>query len=735
MAANPAKQATAKQATAKQATAKQATAKKTAAERADGKPAALPSSARPTTRPPIGRLVAPTAPRLLEASLPGGIHALVVRRPSLPLVELRLAVPLAADQIRKPAPVSILARSLFAGTESHDRVALAGAIEDLGASLDAHVGEDRVILSGAVLAEHVKELLALLVEVITSANYPPDEVKADRNRAADETLIALSQPDVVAAQALRRRLFGSHPYATPIPPPAALRRVDAAALHALHPVVLNPAGAYLVLVGDLQPNRAVRLAEEAMSTWTVPAGAPPADLQPVVAPRPGPLDLVPRPGSIQSNLRIGGGFARLGEPDWPAASLAEQISAGCSAPASSRTSVNATATVTRPAASSATAGPGPRLLLAADVATGVTGPALVEIFYELGRMATLGINEEELEMARRHSVGRFSFDTASLPGLATTLANLAIRGVDLGYLTAYPKAVIGATKQMVDEAAARHLAPSRLVTAVVGDPDVVTGPSRPWVKWPCVPDGAGPLPALRLPGTGRHRPWSAAGVPRRATSVLTMHLPVTPTVPRSSHRAARALTALVVPALATALMTSALVGAAATVAAAAAAPTTTSLLAAAKAAIARQGAVHLEVDSKSTTVADTEKVVADLGKKSGTEAISAGVGLQDAVTIVVTPAYGYVSGNSGGLSKIVGLSSAEVKKVGSKWITLKAGSSQYTSLATDIKVSSIESVLPPAKGTTLATETIPGLGVSTSSSGPRPPRARTPRCRALSRSR
>ncbi len=141
----------------------------------------------------------------------------------LPLVELRLAVPLAADQIRKPAPVSILSRSLFAGTDRHDRMALAGAIEDLGASLDAHVGEDRVIVSGAVLAEHLKELLALLVEVITSASYPPDEVKADRNRAADETLIALSQPDVVAAQALRRRLFGTHPYATPIPTPAALR--------------------------------------------------------------------------------------------------------------------------------------------------------------------------------------------------------------------------------------------------------------------------------------------------------------------------------------------------------------------------------------------------------------------------------------------------------------------------------------------------------------------------------
>ncbi|MGA3217840.1 MAG: hypothetical protein ABSE77_01980 [Acidimicrobiales bacterium] len=137
-------------------------------------------------------------------------------------------------------------------------------------------------------------------------------------------------------------------------------------------------------------------------------------------------------------------------------------------------------------------------------------------------------------------------------------------------------------------------------------------------------------------------------------------------------------------------------------AAASAAPTASSVLAAAKAAIAKQGAVHLEVDSKSSTTANNEKVVADLGKKSGTESITAG---GDAVTIVVTPAYGYVSGNSGGLTKIVGLTSAEVKKVGRKWISLKAGSSQYTSIATDIRIASIQTVLPQAKGTTLSIDT------------------------------
>jgi predicted Zn-dependent peptidase len=428
------------------------------------------------TRPPIGRLTAPTAPRVLEAAMPGGTHGLVVRRPSLPLVELRLAVPLAADQIRKPAPVSILSRSLFAGTDRHDRVSLAGAIEDLGGSLDAHVGEDRVIVSGAVLAEHLKALLGLLVEVLTGATYPPDEVRADRNRAADETVIALSQPEVVAAQALRRRLYGGHPYATPIPSPAALRRVDADALHVLHPLVLDPAGAHLVLVGDLQPGRALGLAEEAMASWAAAGEARPADLPPVVAPRPGPFDLVARPGSVQSNLRLGSSFARLGEPDWPAASLAEQVLGGMF---SSRVVANLrerNGYSYSPRSFVRHARAGSSYTLAADVATAVTGPALVEIFYEIGRMATLGISDEELEMARRHSVGRFSFDTASLPGLATTLANLAIRDVGFGYLTAYPKAVIATTREQVDEAARRYLSPSRLVTVVVGDPEVVTGP-------------------------------------------------------------------------------------------------------------------------------------------------------------------------------------------------------------------------------------------------------------------
>ena len=72
------------------------------------------------------------------------------------------------------------------------------------------------------------------------ATYPDAEVRADRDRAADEMVIALSQPEVAAQQALRRRMFAGHPYATPLPTPAALRRVKAPELKLLHSAPSEP---------------------------------------------------------------------------------------------------------------------------------------------------------------------------------------------------------------------------------------------------------------------------------------------------------------------------------------------------------------------------------------------------------------------------------------------------------------------------------------------------------------
>ncbi len=127
-------------------------------------------------------------------------------------------------------------------------------------------------------------------------------------------------------------------------------------------------------------------------------------------------------------------------------------------------------------------------------------------------------------------------------------------------------------------------------------------------------------------------------------------------------------------------------------------PTTSSVLTSAKSAIGKQTSVHLVVTSRSSSSSVEERLEADLAKTSGKETISVG---SEAAMIKLTPTYAYLSGNSSGLTKIVGLTSAQVKKLGTDWVSVKAGTSQYKGLAASLTVSSVASVLPAAAGTKL----------------------------------
>jgi len=136
------------------------------------------------------------------------------------------------------------------------------------------------------------------------------------------------------------------------------------------------------------------------------------------------------------------------------------------------------------------------------------------------------------------------------------------------------------------------------------------------------------------------------------------------------------------------------------------AATTASVLAAAKAAIAKQSSVHVTVTVKPSSTSATEKIVGDLGEKSGAETFTLG---KATMTMELTPAYGYVSGNASGLTSIFGLTSAQAKKLGKDWAVVKAGTSEYSDVKSSLTVPSIADVLPQAKGTKLSTRDVKGV--------------------------
>ena len=146
-----------------------------------------------------------------------------------------------------------------------------------------------------------------------------------------------------------------------------------------------------------------------------------------------------------------------------------------------------------------------------------------------------------------------------------------------------------------------------------------------------------------------------------------------------------------------AVMTMAVVSASALSASAAVAkPTTTTVLKAASSAIAKQTSVHIKVSSLSS--ATPSSVVADIGKKQGSETFTEGA---ETFSITVTPTFAYLSGSATGLTNIMGLTSAEQKKVGKSAISMKVGSTPYETFKSNLTVGALLKLLPSVKGTTL----------------------------------
>jgi predicted Zn-dependent peptidase len=410
-------------------------------------------------------------PREAERTLPNGLTVIALRRSSVPLVELRLQVPFG----RAPLPrATLLSQALFTGTGTMSSVQIAAELQTVGGGLSAGLDPDRLVISGNALAGGLDRTLEILAAVLTDPAYPNEEVATERDRLVDHIQVAQSQPAHLARTALLKRMYGRHPYAVQTPEPEQVRGVRPGQLRALHSDRVSPGGAVLVLVGDINPERAIDAAEKALGGWNGPGrdGAIP----PTPPLEPGPLLLVDRPGAVQSSLRMALPALPYADPEYAALELANLVFGGYF---SSRWTENIREDkgyTYGPHAAIEHFHAGSTLTLAAEVATEVTGPSLLETLYELGRIASLPPGEEELEQARRYALGtlrlRMSTQTG-LAGLAGTHANLGLR---IDHLIQYSAALTSATREQVAEVATRFLAPSQAVAVVLGDAEKVAAP-------------------------------------------------------------------------------------------------------------------------------------------------------------------------------------------------------------------------------------------------------------------
>jgi zinc protease len=421
--------------------------------------------------PPLGEPRPQPAPAAEESTLPNGLRLVVVPRPGVPLIELRLRVPFAtttaADAGVHTARGSVLSGAVLLGTAERDQTGIAELLQSHGAELSVSSDPDRLLFATTLLPDGLAPVLGLVAELLTDATYPDDRVEGERDRVAERIRIALSQPSVIARSALAARRFGDHPYAITLPDPELVTAVDGETLRELHRARVLPAGSSLVLVGDLDPRAAVDVVADAMGGWAERGHA--VESSPALHLSATGIELVDRPGAVQSNIRLGGPAPSRTDPDLAAARLANMIYGGYFSSRLVENIRERRGYTYSPRSSVDHQAAGSSFLVEADVTTEVTGPALLETWYELGRMALLPVTDAELDGARRYVLGSMALSTATHAGLASTLSALVGSGLPPAWLAEHQQALAAVTVDEVTEASRRYLAAPALTAIVLGD--------------------------------------------------------------------------------------------------------------------------------------------------------------------------------------------------------------------------------------------------------------------------
>jgi zinc protease len=338
----------------------------------------------------------------------------------------------------------------------------------MGSDLSSGAGADTSVISFAGLVDFSNELLGLVSELAQQASFPADEFERERRQLVEGLRIERTTPGFLAGERLRRILFGSHPYGTISPTEEQVTGYRIEQLQDFYQKYYRPGNALLVMVGDFSPQMMMAQIEKVFGSWASgPVEATPDPALPEVQGR--RVYLVHLPESVQTQILIGNRAITRKHPDWLRLTLANSIYGGAF---NSRLVMNIREQKGYTYSPRSGAHPLRQhgyFSIGAAVRNDVVAAALTEIFYEIDRMRSTPVGEEELDDARNYLTGIFSLGLATQDGLAGQLATSTLEKLPDDYLETYRERVLKLTSADVLAAAQKYFDSAHAQIVIVGD--------------------------------------------------------------------------------------------------------------------------------------------------------------------------------------------------------------------------------------------------------------------------
>ncbi len=403
--------------------------------------------------------------------LPNGATIIAKRSTATPAVSLEVSVPAGVmhEPADRPGVANLLARTIDRGTGRRPAPVIADELDGRGVALAVAMNRHNLTLSCTCLAEDAGDILDLVIDIVRHPVFPEAEVARRRQEIVTGLRQDQDNPAIRAVQALLGLLYGErHAYGRPPKGRVAdvdrLGRDDVAAFHARQ---ATPGGVVLIVVGDIEPDRAVEMAGSRLEDWSqaAPAAAP-GELPPSGGER--RRLVVPMMNKSQADVACGFVTVPRSDPAFYAVWVMNTVLGQYGLGGRLGDNIRERQGMAYYVFSTFEPAPVPApLIVRAGVAAVNVDRTIAAIDQEIAALARDGVTDEELTDTRR-------FLTLSMPrlletnaGIATFLQTAEFFGLGMDYDTRLPALLAGVSREAVAEAA-RRLDPARASIAVAG---------------------------------------------------------------------------------------------------------------------------------------------------------------------------------------------------------------------------------------------------------------------------
>lgn len=408
--------------------------------------------------------------RLRRATHANGLQVVVLEDHRLPRISAGFIAPRGAA-IEQPDELGVAAFTatlMERGAGARDALALAAAVEDLGADLDVAADWDTLRVRVSGLSRDAEALLGVLSDVVRRPRF----AAADAKRAAAEQRAALAQakddPGTLATQHFMRALYGAHRLGTPVAgSDATVARFTPSSARAFHARVVTPAGAILWAAGDIDADSFLVHAERAYGDMQGAALAPLPPAPPTRTQR--RVVIVDRPDLGQAQLALGHeGIARDDARRLEAQLLNTAFGAGgFSSRLMSRIRASEGLTYGIYGQFLQFRAPGPYVITTFTRVPEVA-KLLESAFEELERVRREPPAGDELERARSLRIGSFPLALETTDAQMSALLDLDVYGLPRDTLDTYRSRMRAIRAEDIAATASALLHPERATIVVVG---------------------------------------------------------------------------------------------------------------------------------------------------------------------------------------------------------------------------------------------------------------------------